>query len=160
ALTGRLPIAGAPHEVLADKQVHQPHVGVDSTVSPTLASLCNRLLRLKPHERPDGEEVLRVLGDEQPRAPGSQAASGSLQAVPFVGRTDELLQLRAAFEATGANRATLLIVEGESGIGKTALVRRFCEDLRAERPEAVILKGRCYERESVAYKAFDGILDA
>src|SRR5262249_51833702 len=119
------------------------------------------LLRPRPEERLDGQEVLRLVGDT-PHAPRSQVGTVSvqtLQPVPFVGRVAELGQLRAAFESIGPG-AAIVVVEGESGIGKTALVRRFSEELFVERPEIVTLKGRCYERESVAYKAFDGILDA
>jgi hypothetical protein len=51
----------------------------------------------------------------------------------------------------------MMLVTGESGVGKSALVRRFTEGLGGR---ALVLMGRCYERESVPYKAFDGIVDA
>ena len=44
-------------------------------------------------------------------------------------------------------------------MGKSALVQRFLDDL-VRRDEAVVLTGRCYERESVPYKAVDGLIDA
>ena len=47
---------------------------------------------------------------------------------------------------------------GPSGIGKSALVRRFLGEL-VRRDEVVVLAGRCYENESVPYKALDGVVD-
>ena len=50
-------------------------------------------------------------------------------------------------------------VHGSSGIGKTALVAAFLQELQHETPNVLVLSGRCYERESVPYKAIDGIID-
>ena len=41
----------------------------------------------------------------------------------------------------------------------SSLVRSFLDGLTA-REEAVVLFGRCYERESVPYKALDSLIDA
>jgi hypothetical protein len=51
-----------------------------------------------------------------------------------------------------------VLVHGESGVGKSFLVRQFTEQLR-EDPTVRVFRSRCYERESVAYKAVDGIID-
>src|SRR5262249_53800968 len=51
-------------------------------------------------------------------------------------------------------------VEGESGIGKTALVAQFLDELRAGEPRLVVLRGRCHENESLAYKGVEGIVEA
>jgi hypothetical protein len=46
-------------------------------------------------------------------------------------------------------------------MGKSVLVERFLESLRREQSEeVVILSGRCYEQESVPYKALDSLIDA
>ncbi|MFS8071223.1 MAG: AAA family ATPase, partial [Byssovorax sp.] len=52
------------------------------------------------------------------------------------------------------------LLHGESGVGKSALVRRFASRaVKADRM-TVVLAGRCYERESVPYKAVDGVIDS
>jgi hypothetical protein len=77
----------------------------------------------------------------------------------FVGRQRHLDQLTDAYETAKAGRAATVHVHGNSGIGKTALVRHFLEQLRADEENVVVLSGRCYERESVPYKALDSIVD-
>ena len=51
-------------------------------------------------------------------------------------------------------------LHGSSGMGKTSLARHFLDELREMEPKVVILEGRCYERESVPYKALDGVVDS
>jgi len=51
-----------------------------------------------------------------------------------------------------------VLLSGESGIGKSALVERFLGELR-KADHAVVLSGRCYERESVPFKGFDVLVD-
>ncbi|MCA9716411.1 MAG: AAA family ATPase [Myxococcales bacterium] len=71
------------------------------------------------------------------------------------GHVDAIARLRAAIEvkASGA-------LVGESGIGKSELVARFVGGAAVAAASAVVLAGRCYERESVPYKAFDAVVDA
>ena len=82
------------------------------------------------------------------------------QRVPFVGRNRQTQALIDAFNATRQGQTVTCYVHGESGVGKTALVRNFLDDLGEKQSDTVILEGRCYERESVPYKALDGVVDS
>lgn len=163
ALSGRLPFEGSTAEVLRKKQEEEPPLPSDvaPAVDAELNLLCRDLLRHDPKLRPSGAEVLRRLrgaagSASVPEAPPPAAAPGP----PFVGRTRELEALRDAFRKVEQGQAVTVAVHGSSGVGKSALVRRFLETLREASRDAVVLSGRCYERESVPYKALDSLIDS
>ena len=116
-----------------------------------LVELAMELLAVRPEERPAGGALARRLG----LAP-SVAAEPSTRgpARVLVGRRRELETLAAARDARA--QPVFVHVHGPPGIGKTALVRHFLSEL----DDAVVLEGRCYQRESVPYKALDPIVDA
>ena len=76
-----------------------------------------------------------------------------------MGRETQLAALRAAFADLCKGKTVSVFVHGRSGAGKSSLIERFLEGV-TERGEAVILAGRCYEQESVAYKAVDTLIDS
>ncbi|MDB4965015.1 MAG: Serine/threonine-protein kinase PknA [Myxococcales bacterium] len=156
-LSGRLPAAG-PHE--ANERARQglplpsPRQLLPS-VPPDLDALCMSLLSMDPTARPRGRAVLQKLG-----ATGRvlvAVARPSTPATLFVGRRGELGTLASVFAGVVPGRATGVVVDGESGVGKSALIREFLRELDPE--EALVLRGRCYERESVPYKALDEVID-
>lgn len=157
ALTGQLPFEGTSGAILLAKQFQEPP-SVQSLASHApldLAILCDALLGRDPSGRPDAASLQAKLGSPSLSiAPPADADEREL----LVGRESELAQLRSAYEATLSQRAVVLFVAGESGMGKTALVAQFLDDLRSASPAAV-LTGRCYERESVPFKAFDSVVD-
>jgi hypothetical protein len=160
SLTGQLPFSGGTMEILMDKQRFEPAPprALVRDPPPDLDALAVELLNRDPEARPDDREVLRRLHVEV--GDGAWDSSSSLNhAPPFVGRVAELDELRAAFDATRDGQATTVYVRGESGVGKTALVRCFCDELVDEQG-AVVLSGRCYESELVPFKAVDGLIDA
>jgi tetratricopeptide (TPR) repeat protein len=150
ALAGRLPFEGA--ELQRKKLAGAPPAAEVPSSARELMELALALLDADPGRRPDGRAVLERLGL------GGRAQAKAAQ-VPFVGRALELGQLTAAFERS-ASEAVVALVLGDSGLGKSALVRQWLA-LRAQvEPGLLVLSGRCYERELVPYKAFDGIIDA
>jgi DNA-binding CsgD family transcriptional regulator len=62
---------------------------------------------------------------------------------PLVGRERELAVLRAHLDAAIEGHASLVLVSGEAGIGKTALAEAACREA-AERGTLVLI-GRCYD---------------
>lgn len=74
------------------------------------------------------------------------------QALPLVGRADELFLLEAAYGRADRQEAnwTVVGVEGEAGIGKSRLVETFLAKKRAEGRQTFVI--RCYESEAnIAY---------
>jgi hypothetical protein len=158
ALTGRLPVSGQAREVLVLKQAFEPAAPhVIAEVPDDLDELAMDLLRIDPAARPSTAEILRRLhaDDDALTAPAPLGVSAY-----FVGRRMELEALRKAYAMSRRDRGVTFFVHGESGVGKTALIRRFTSSLAAEEAPPVLLAGRCFERESVPYKAVDGVIDA
>jgi tetratricopeptide (TPR) repeat protein len=157
ALTGELPFRGKGLAMLLAKQEVDPRRPSEVTpgVPAELEALCLDLLARDPSKRPGAKELLKRLG-EPAVAPVIEAAA---QEASFVGREYHLRLLKEALDATQRGRPVAIHVYGRSGMGKTALVRRFLAMLR-EGDGAVVLQGRCYERESVSYKALDSLIDA
>jgi tetratricopeptide (TPR) repeat protein len=155
ALTGRLPFEAPTRLALLDAQQRDGPAPSEFAhdVPPDLDELCKELLRLDPQRRPDGNEVLRRLGH------ASHRKAPTLTRHPFVGRSVELARLSKAMAEVRGGRSVTVRVHGESGVGKSYLVRHFTGQVLARDSNAVILAGRCYERESVPYKALDGIVD-
>jgi serine/threonine protein kinase/tetratricopeptide (TPR) repeat protein len=165
ALTGRLPFAGKFFEVMMNKQNFDPPAPseVVSALPAELNDLCVRLLRRNPEERPSGREILRTLGYGKTgplQRPISTPALSVAQTAPFVGRERQLRELEDAFNLTRRGQTVTVYLHGSSGMGKSAVARHFLDRLRELQTGVVILEGRCYERESVPYKALDGVVDS
>jgi hypothetical protein len=115
------------------------------------------LLSLDPHERPNASQALARLGG--PITFQRISMLPSVQEDVFVGRKAELAALSAAFNSTLESAPRLVLIEGESGIGKSALIAEFRRRLRAGRRRVELLSGRCHAFEHVTYKAFDEVVD-
>jgi serine/threonine protein kinase len=159
ALTGGVPFAGAPLEVLLQKQGREPLPprALAQETPPDLDALCVGLLRRDPRERYGAKKLIERLGRDVPVELHAPAAPREAH---FVGRSAELAALEAAYERARAGNGVTVHIRGESGVGKSALARQFVTRLRAVEPQLLVLQGRCYERESVPYKAVDGVIDA
>jgi len=167
ALTGQLPYNGRPYQVLADKQSIDPlppHQ-VAPAAPRELSDLCARLLERNPEQRPTAAEVLEPFGgSELAETLRTTSLNPSKTDVELVGREVQLRQLEQAWQEVEAGKARSVFVSGRSGMGKSVLIATFLEQL-AERchdegSNTVILEGRCYEQESVPFKALDSLIDS
>jgi serine/threonine protein kinase/tetratricopeptide (TPR) repeat protein len=124
-----------------------------AAASPQLVPLAESLLHPEPARRPTADEIMRaVCGHRSPRRAG---IGGSANV--FVGRSAELRVLERAF-ARSQRGPVLVLIRGEGGVGKTALMREFVRQTQ-DRARPLVLSGRCYERESIPFKAFDTAVD-
>ncbi len=162
ALTGQLPFSGGALKVLTDKQLTAPRRPSDVVpgVPSDLEDLCVSLLDREPARRPGAEQVLRVARHDRPGHRARRPSSVVLPTRTFVGRQRELAALFEAYTAVVAGKASSVLLRGYSGLGKSELLRTFVRQLIAREPGAMVLHGRCYERESVPYKALDEVVDS
>jgi len=157
ALTGRRPFqAGAAELLLRLKNRYRPEdPEVLAPRAPRrLLELCRNLLSIEPQRRSQGHEIAAALGDgDSGRMPADRGSPSSV----FVGRHDEIRDLYAHF-AGSARRCRVACVAGPSGSGKSQLAEHFLDSIRPG-DDVLILSGRCFERESVPYKALDSLID-
>ena len=154
AITGQLPFAGTMTETLDRKQQESAPDSKSLTpdVPDDLDEACRYLLERDPELRAQGVQLLL--------APGARPVKSAVRTrEEFVGRRTELSLLRERFAALSSGNRQMVLLEGQSGIGKTSLISHFLGNLKRERPDAVVLRGRCRETESVPYKALDPIAD-
>jgi DNA-binding SARP family transcriptional activator len=86
-----------------------------------------------------------------PRLPLPGAMAG-IVASTFVGRSEELSHLEAAFDRARGGERQVVLVAGEPGMGKTALAVRAACGLWSK--GAVVLFGRCDEESLVPFQPF------
>ncbi len=123
-------------------------------IAPELDELVARLLDRDPKTRAGASEILGWLdGVSGPRSVGAAIEP------PFVGRDAERALLAQELGRVTAGAPRTVVMRGPSGIGKSALIRRFAEELEAD-GRGVVLAGRCYQREQVPFKTLDGVVDA
>ena len=126
----------------------RPAPTLPPSASPALAALCVALLDPDPRARPDARAIARALARDldDDDAPADH--------IPLLGRSRELAELNTLTGTT----ATAILLEGSSGVGKSALLAAFLRT-RSDAGD-LVLRARCYEHESVPYKAVDALVDA
>lgn len=173
ALSGHPPYRGTETLLTASKLAGSPlrPSQLQGGEPDELEELCIELLDPDPSLRPPGAEILARLralrGASAPTHADEERSSGERLTQPpepggspvlLVGRDAERGELERAIDDLVLGEAIVVTVAGRSGTGKTSLVRSVIDELGQSR-SALVLEGRCYERESVPFKAFDQIVD-
>lgn len=163
AITGKRPFIGDVTSLITNKQ--QFNAPSPSTyvvgIPADLEIFCQGLLKRMANERLSGVDVLKFLSKKDSEEDSKPFISLKRNLMPFVGRTEHIAMLKDALKVVKEQQRTATVyIQGRSGMGKSALVRYFLEEVRLVEKEAVILMGRCYEQESVPYKALDSLIDA
>jgi len=160
ALAGGLPFQGPMLRIVMDKQkLEPPRVADRVTGAPEdLAALCEQMLARDPDDRLGGRELMRRVGADADDT-GVLHVPRLASDTEFAGRDDELDTLGDAFACAVGGRASVAVVHGASGMGKSALINRALSLAAVARPDALMLEGRCLDREDVPYKAIDGLID-
>jgi hypothetical protein len=152
ALTGKLPFDGTVLQVMSAKASRDPlpPSKLASDVPQDWDHMCRRLLDRRPEARPGASDLLSWLAADPGPFFVTQRKPRTL-----VGRDDMLARM---FQA--CKRAPAVIeVTGPSGYGKSALLQTFANGLSDLYPGSLVIRGRCYEHESVPFKALDALVD-
>ncbi|MEE2902579.1 MAG: BREX system ATP-binding domain-containing protein [Myxococcota bacterium] len=156
---GRLPFEGSAFEIMAQHLNEKPIPleSINPKVPKQLVDICNCLLAKNPSERLNIAQVRQVLGIvPQPQQRKSLAPEPHSNN-KFVGRGASLNKISSQLERVREGQLELTLVDGDSGTGKTYLAD---EAIKVARQKGYrIFRGRCYEREQLAFRAFDGIMD-
>ena len=179
ALTGEPPFHGKDQVALLRQKQEQdpPALSGQDRIPNDLAELADGLVRREPGERLAADAVAEQLGfDQDTQFSGStkdsHGSTGSVDEeytelsrpeddeIVLVGRDEQLAQLEAAKEEFVRTRVPSVVwVTGLSGEGKSSLVENFLRPVRRGN-EMLVVSGRCYDRESVPFKAVDVLIEA
>jgi serine/threonine protein kinase len=161
-LTGQMPFTGNPLEMARAKRDLDPCPPslLVPGIPEELEALCLDLLRRDPQQRPGGEEILRRLGQKTGDLHPSSEGLPRVSSPNPVGRAREMGLLLQAFDRVREGESCIIQLRGASGLGKTFILRRFLRELQRLEPRSLLLVGRCYEQESVPFKALDSLVDS
>ena len=161
ALTGTQPFTGTFNQLLLAKHTQAaPHPReLNSAVPEDLGELCVALMQQDPSLRPRGQDAIQILQNGRPATDFFPSTPKTRMPV-FIGRRRELDWLLAGAADIATTGLVTLLVHGASGLGKSEMLRTAGREMLALNPRTIILWGRCNERESLSYKAFDGVVDA
>lgn len=125
-----------------------------SSVPDDLLRVCSGFLRSDPQSRMTVEEAIAILETHGPIPPAISAVTSHDL---FVGRHEQLAQIRRWIETTSPGQHRVVVLEAAGGQGKTALVNRLLALARTA--DWFVLRARSLEADATPFKAIDPIVD-
>lgn len=163
-LMGKLPFDGqTPLEVIRS-QVGKESLPLSTDFPPPWKEIVPKLLSLEPYDRySSANEVIRAInilsGEKFPTETKETGASYILSG-KFVGRDRELKRLgeimESRFSGAGGDKPTLVLLQGEGGIGKKRLLREL--KYKAQLDGVGFFCGKCYQEGGDPYQPWVEIL--
>jgi DNA-binding SARP family transcriptional activator len=108
-----------------------------------LARVLRRELDVDPLEETTALQQ-RILRQEASHPGSSGSGEDGGPVIPMTGRRREYEQLERCMHSALAGSSLLTVVEGESGTGKTRLIRSLLDALSSQ-PSTLVLKGSCLD---------------
>ncbi|MEQ9411101.1 MAG: protein kinase [Fuerstiella sp.] len=165
ALTGEAPFQGNMADLMVQKRtLDAPKLSGRPDLPKDLSALVDQLLSRQPDERPDESAILSSLSGVESDAALSPSdvvlSKPESETYRLIGREVQFQELKSAHHRwLTEDKPLVLFITGRSGEGKTSLIEQFLEPIRRD-ANTLVLSGRCYDRESVPFKAIDGLIDA
>jgi signal transduction histidine kinase/tetratricopeptide (TPR) repeat protein len=169
---GRPPFAGQTVGEVLRQHLSAPAPDVRSygaQVPTAFAQMLQRLLRKDPRDRyqsaagalADVEQIARLLADGDPDpviALGLSDQRATLTEPAFVGRRQELTDLLAFARAAGTGHGGVLLVEAESGGGKSRMLDELAG--RCVESDALLLRGQGVDQAARRpFQLLEGVVD-
>lgn len=113
-----------------------------------LIALCIDLLSMDPRARPLGNEIIQRLGAEDTRALSFAADTICL------GRDDVLNEITSCFHEPFPSRK-LILLRGESGIGKTTVLKHWTRTQKIKDDSTLLLHFSCHLQDHTPLRALN-----
>lgn len=166
-VTGQLPFTGDDPLAVISQHLHAPPVPPSTynpLVMPGLDDLILQLLEKNPDDRPASAEVVHqaiyqlLTDDGKSQKAVTLSPLDRLARGRIIGREAPLAEVKAAWKQiqTGKSQQPILLISGESGVGKTPFLREV--NSMVEVSGAKVFLGNCYSEGGAPYAPFSQML--